>query len=492
MTSQEYLGLIKLLGPECVVVLTALAVLFADLRFWRGRSNANRLQRGVMMSTAGLVIAMLLAGSGENSANLMAGALVLSPVSQFLKLVLLLLTIATAWLCRDTDFTDHVGEFLALLLMAATGMMLLISTENLLMIFVSLELVSLSLYVMVAFNKRSAKSAEAALKYFLFGGMAATFTLFGFSLLYGLSGSINLPDIALALRAKGSDPLAMAAIVMVVTGFGFKIAAVPFHFWAPDAYEGAPAPAAAFIASGSKVASFFILAKLLQAGMPDVAASGSAAWKAFAPGWMPVIAILATASMIFGNLAALAQSGLRRLLACSAIAHAGYALLAVLANPQDAGPALLYYVTTYAMTLVGLFGLISAVERNNDDDSMTRLAGLSQSSPLLAGCLSVFGLSLAGVPPLAGFFGKFYVFVAVVKSGSSYSAHLWLVLVAIAMSCVSLYYYLQVLKQAWVAEPAADTKPAQASAALTFVIVALALGVVLLGCCPELLLAHLR
>ena len=490
MNDMDYPGLIKLLRPECVVVFTALAVLFADLKFWRLLPNATRLHRGAMLSTVGLVTAMLLVVFGENSADLLAGALVLTPVSQFLKLVLLLLTIATAWLCCDSDFTDHVGEFLALLLLAATGMMLLISTENLLMIFVSLELVSLSLYVMTAFNKRSARSAEAALKYFLFGGMAAAFTLFGFSLLYGLSGSIHLPAVALTLATKGSDPLALAAIVMVLAGFGFKIAAVPFHFWAPDAYEGAPAPAAAFIASGSKVASFFILAKLLQGGMPGAAGGGG--WSAFVPGWMPVVAILAVASMVFGNLAALAQSSLRRLLACSAIAHAGYALLAVLAAPQDAGPALLYYVTTYAMTLVGLFGLVAAVERGHGDDSMTRLAGLSQRSPLLAGCLSVFGLSLAGVPPLAGFFGKFYVFVAVVKAGSSYGSHLWLVLVAIAMSCVSLYYYLQVLKQAWVAEPSSDARAAKVGAALTFVVVALASGVVLLGCFPELLIAHLR
>ncbi|MSU35030.1 MAG: NADH-quinone oxidoreductase subunit N [Pedosphaera sp.] len=486
----DYPGLIKLLAPECVVVLTALAVLFADVKFWRGLPNGRRFGRGVTLSTVGLMAAALFAEFGENSADVLMGTLVLTPVSQFLKLVLLLLTLATVWLCGDTDFTDHVGEFLALLLLAATGMMLLISTENLLMIFVSLELVSLSLYVITAFNKRSSRSAEAALKYFLFGGMAAGFTLFGFSLLYGLCGSIHLPDIALALNTKGSDPLARAAVVMVLAGFGFKIAAVPFHFWAPDAYEGAPAPAAAFIASGSKVASFFILTTLLQSGMPG--AAGSGAWKAFVPGWMPIVAILATASMVFGNLAALAQSGLRRLLACSAIAHAGYALLAVLADPPDAKPALLYYVTTYAMTLVGMFGLVSVVERGHGDDSIGRLAGLSQRSPLLAACLSVFSLSLAGVPPLSGFFGKFYVFVALVKSGPSYSSHFWLALVAIAMSCVSLYYYLQVLKQVWVGEPLGDTRPAKVSAALTFVVAGLALGVVLLGCAPELLLAHFR
>lgn len=485
----DYPGLIKLLAPECLVVLTALGVLFADLKFWRGLPSRQRFGRGVALATVGLLAAALFAGMGEKSADLLVGTLVLTRVSQFLKLVLLLLTLGTVWLCSDTDFTDHVGEFLALLLLAATGMMLLISTENLLMIFVSLELVSLSLYVMTAFNKRSSRSAEAALKYFLFGGMAAGFMLFGFSFLYGLSGSIHLPDIAVALRTKGSDPLAMAAIVMVLAGFGFKIAAVPFHFWAPDTYDGAPAPAAAFIASGSKVASFFILITLLHAGMPG--AAGSGAWEGFVPGWMPIVAILATASMVFGNLAALAQSSLRRLLACSAIAHAGYALLAIMAEPADAKPALLYYVTTYALTLVGMFGLVSVVEGGNGDDSMGQLAGLSQRSPLLATCLSVFGLSLAGVPPFAGFFGKFYLFVAVAKSGPTLSSF-WLVLVAIAMSCVSLYYYLQVLKQAWVAVPVEGSVPARAGGPLVLGVLLLAIAVVLLGCVPELLLRFLR
>ncbi len=485
----DYPGLIKLLAPECLVVLTALAVLFADLKFWRGLPSAQRLGRGAALATVGLLAAALFIGLGEKSADLLVGTLVLTRVSQFLKLVLLLLTLGTVWLCSDTDFTEHIGEFLALLLLAATGMMLLISTENLLMIFVSLELVSLSLYVITAFNKRSPRSAEAALKYFLFGGMAAGFMLFGFSLLYGLSGSIHLPDIALALRTKGSDPLAMAAVVMVLAGFGFKIAAVPFHFWAPDTYEGAPAPAAAFIASGSKVASFFVLVTLLQAGMPG--AAGSGAWKAFVPGWMPIVAILATASMVFGNLAALAQSSLRRLLACSAIAHAGYALLAVMAEPADAKPALLYYVVTYALTLVGMFGLVSVVEGGDGADSISQLAGLSQRSPLLAVCLSVFGLSLAGVPPLAGFFGKFYVFVAVAKSGPTLSSF-WLVLVAITMSCVSLYYYLQVLKQAWVAVPVVESAPTRAGGPLVWVVSLLAFAVVLLGCVPELLLRFLR
>src|SRR5207248_9791509 len=212
----------------------------------------------------------------------------------------------------------------------AIGMLFLVSSEDILMIFISLELTSLSLYILTAFNKRNPKSAEAALKYFLFGGMAAGFTLFGLSLLYGLTGETNLGRIAGALKGAKLDPLLVVAIVMTVIGFGFKVAAAPFHLWAPDAYEGAPTPSAAFIASGSKVASFFIFAKVMLLGFAG--SEGSSAWRAYAPAWVPIIAVIAAASMLLGTLAALAQGNVKRLLAYSAIAHAGYALLGVLTD----------------------------------------------------------------------------------------------------------------------------------------------------------------
>ncbi len=202
--------------------------------------------------------------------------LVVDPLTQFVKIALLVLTIFTVLLSMDSDFTTHVGEYLALILLGAVGMMFLVSAEDILMIFISLELTSLSLYILTAFNKRDIKSAEASLKYFLFGGMSAAFTLFGLSLIYGLSGATNLREIATALAGKGLDPLLVVAIVMVVIGFGFKVAAVPFHLWAPDAYQGAPTPSAAFIASGSKVASFFIFAKVMMLAFAGAEGSGAA------------------------------------------------------------------------------------------------------------------------------------------------------------------------------------------------------------------------
>src|SRR5438445_9704704 len=234
--------------------------------------------------------------------------------------MVLVLASFTVLISIETDFTSHVGEYFALVLLAAVGMMFLVGSEDILMIFISLELTSLSLYILTAFNKRSLKSAEAALKYFLFGGMSAAFTLFGLSLLYGLSGATNLGQIAAALKGKGLDPLLIVAIVMTVIGFGFKVAAVPFHLWAPDAYEGAPTPSAAFIASGSKVASFFIAAKVMMIGFAG--AEGSAAWRDYASGWVPAVALGAALSMVLGTLVAIVQGSVLRTIADLAVEHA--------------------------------------------------------------------------------------------------------------------------------------------------------------------------
>src|SRR6266542_4519676 len=248
-----------------------------------------RLIIGALISCAGCAVVTAWILALPEPGNLLQGLLVVDPLTQFIKVALLALTIFTILISIETDFTTHVGEYFALILLAAVGMMFLAGSVDILMIFISLELTSLSLYILTAFNKRNVKSAEAALKYFLFGGMSAAFTLFGLSLLYGLSGATNLAQIAAALKGKGLDPLFAVAMVMTIIGFGFKVAAVPFHLWAPDAYEGAPTPSAAFIASGSKVASFFIAAKVMMIGFAG--AEGSAAWRDYASGWMPAVAI---------------------------------------------------------------------------------------------------------------------------------------------------------------------------------------------------------
>jgi NADH-quinone oxidoreductase subunit N len=277
-------------------------------------------------------------------------------------------------------------------------------------------------------------------------------------------------------------------MLMIVVGFGFKVAAVPFHLWAPDAYQGAPTPSAAFIASGSKVASFFILAKVMMVGFAGT--EGSGAWRNYSQGWVPVLAVLAALSVVVGNLAAIAQSSVKRLLAYSAVAHAGYALVGVLANQKSDGlAAVLYYATTYALTTVGAFAVVAVVQERAGDDQLATFAGLSKRSPLLAFCLMIFLLSLAGIPPLAGFFGKFYLFKAglFVKGGGAASLGLlWLVILALFMSAVSLYYYLQVLKQAFVVDAPPDAPSLTMSRVTGATLVLLAGAVLLLGAFPNL------
>jgi len=483
------------LVPEEIVIVTALAALVVDFAAVRRKTPAFRAAAVGGTACLGCVAAMLWLALVPEAKG--AEMLALTPLTQFLKMALLAMTVVVAVLSFGARFTRHLGEYFALLLIATAGMMLLISSENLLMIFIALEMLSLPLYVLTAFNKGSAASAEGALKYFLFGSVAAAFTLFGISLLYGMTGDLQLGSlaekIAEKLKTPPLEPVYYAGLVMTLAGFAFKVAAAPFHFWAPDVYEGAPAPIACFIASGSKVASFFVLARIIVEGFGPM--HGKAGWEGFEAGWMPVLAVLAVVSMVAGNIAALVQSSVKRLLAYSAIAHAGYALLAFFGNPQQMLPALFFYVITYALTVLGAFAVVAVVENSGGRDRLGDWAGLGRRSPLLAGCMFVFMLSLAGIPPLAGFFGKFYVFTAALggttAGGKPDLAMLWLVIIAVAASAVSLYYYLQVLKQIYSAEALADSKPFCPPYAALVSIALLAGLVIALGCAPGWLLGKL-
>ncbi len=495
----SYLDFLRLAIPETIVVVAALAVLGVDLVVLRGVETRLRLLIGTMISCVGCLggVAWLLAF--PQTGNFMHGMLVANPLTRIVMIALLLLTIATLLLSLETRFTPHIGEFFALVLLGTVGMLFLVSTEDILMIFVSLELTSLSLYILTAFDKSSVKSSEAALKYFLFGGMAAAFTLFGLSLLYGIAHSTNLGQIAQAIAQKAThasagagashltlDPVLILAIVLTVAGFGFKLATVPFHLWAPDAYQGAPIPSAALIASGSKLAGFFILAKVMFLGFAG--AEGTVAWRAFLPGWVPLLAVIAAASMVLGNLAALVQGSVRRLIAYSAIAHSGYMLIALLSHQVEAMAPLLYYVMTYGLTTLGAFGVVGVVQERAGGDRLADFAGLGRSAPLLSFCMLIFMLSLAGIPPLAGFFGKFYLFSFALSAPGSGLGLLWLVSLAIGMSAVSLYYYLQVLKQIYVVPTAASGTSVKTPVSTQTVLVLLALAVLVLGCVPGLVL----
>ena len=462
--------------PETILVVTALVVLGLGVSVPKSRSL--------------ITVATLLGGFAAAAAvfhfpvdgNFLHGMVVLEPLARMFKLVILGLGLAAVVFASDSFPETHFAESLAMVLFSTVGMMLLTGTEDLLMIFIALELTSIPLYILAAFDKESPSSAEAGLKYFLIGSVSAAFLLYGLSLIYGVTGSTNLQAIA---RFSGApDPLLIAGIVLTLAGFAFKVAAVPFQLWAPDVYEGAPTAAAALIASGSKVAGIFILARILAAGFGGWA--GSAGWGQFLPGWAPVLALMAAASVLLGNMAALAQSNVKRLLAYSAIAHGGYLLIGLCSASQGSLAAVLFYVVIYALTTAGAFGVVAIVEKQRGGSGLDDFDGLAKSSPVLALCLLVFLISLAGIPPLAGFFGKFYLFTAALGNPSL----LWLVILAVAMNAVSLYYYLIVLKHAFVLPAPEEVRPSN-SPASGILVAALALSVLAIGLAPDLLLTPL-
>ncbi len=283
--------LLRLTAPEIVVALAGLLVLILDLGVLRRATLAMRFHAAVVLSCVGCAIALGMLAKFPARGALPTGMLVVNPLTQLVQMALLALAILVLLLVNSARFTTHVGEYCALMLFATTAMMLLVSTQNLLVLFISIEFLSLSLYILTAFDKESQPSAEAGLKYFLFGGMSAGILLFGFSLLFGLSGSLALEPIGAAVAASPGDSLLKIALVMVVAGLGFKIAAAPFHMWAPEVYQGAPTWSAALVASSSKVASFFALFVLLRLGL--MGAAGSAAWGGYTAGWAPLMAIVA-------------------------------------------------------------------------------------------------------------------------------------------------------------------------------------------------------
>ena len=506
-STMSYFELLKLVSPETIVVITALAVLTFGLAAGRGKSSvtistAKPAQSGSDTSTAtgicsvigalGLAIAIGAVLLLPRSATLFGGMLVITPLTSLFKIICVTLAFFTVLLTTSEESLRHPGEYLALVLFATVGLMLLVGSEELLMIFIGLELLGLSLYVMTAFDKTDVRSAEAGLKYFLFGSTSSAFTLFGISLIYGMSGTTSLAAISEKLASVSVQPLLGIGIVMTLVGFAFKIAAAPFHLWAPDAYQGAPVPSAGFIASASKVASFVVLGKIVLVGFAPL--HGDAAWHAMVAGWSPVLAALAALSILVGNLVALAQSNVRRLLGYSAVAHAGYTLIGLVAGDRDGFSAALFYATIYAITLVGAFGVVAMVRRETGGDDLSNFRGLASRSPLMAACMSVFMLSLAGIPPLAGFFGKFYLFSAALRAGADHGLF-WLVTVALLGSFISLYYYLIVLKAVFVDEPALSAarhaNVVSADLLPRTIVAVLAAAVLLIGVAPQPLAAQI-
>jgi NADH-quinone oxidoreductase subunit N len=504
----NYEDLFRITLPETALEVAAFVVLVVDLGFLRKAALKMRVAVASLLGVGGCGAALWALRVSDGAGYSLDGDQLLAQGGYITAAQsgILILTALTLLLLIDSVFTKHVGEFVAVVLMAAAGGLLVASAQDLLVIFIGLELLSLGLYILTAFAKSSGKSAESAMKYYLFGGMSAAFLLFGFSYLYGLSGSTSLQKVILGTylaASHGGTPLLMIALVMVAVGLGFKVAAVPFHLWAPDTYEGAPAPAAAFIASVSKVASFALLISISSASLHFLESFHTARFvsiTAIPPGaarpvvefgfrsaWPLILMVLSVASMVLGNLAALAQSSVRRLLAYSAIAHAGYILLglAFYSWSNLTANAILYYILTYALTTIGAFGVVSVVERATGSDRLDSFRGLHKRNPLLAATLLVFFLSLAGIPPLVGFWAKFNLFAAVlgVSAGPIPFA---LVALAVVLSVVSLYYYLQVLKRAYVM-PAIDESPIHAHPVTLAVLLLIAAAIIVLGCFPALL-----
>jgi NADH-quinone oxidoreductase subunit N len=477
----SYLELLKLAAPEAIVVVTALVVLTIGL------TSARAALFGPIVAALGIAAAIAALLKLPPHANLFGGMLVLSPLNSLFKIICLALAGVTVPLAASEKSLRNPSEYIAILLLGAVGLMLLVGSEELLMIFIGLELLGLSLYVMAAFDKTDLRSAEAGLKYFLFGSTASAFTLFGISLVYGMSGTTALAAIGQKIAAVPLEPLLAVGIVMTLIGFAFKIAAAPFHLWAPDAYQGAPIPSAAFIASGSKVASFVVLGKIVLVGFGP--AHGSAHWHAMIAGWSPVLAALAAFSILLGNFVALAQTNVRRLLAYSAVAHGGYTLLGIIAGGRDGFSATLFYTSVYAVTLIGAFAVVGVVRRETGGDDLQNFAGFAARSPFLAATMSIFLLSLAGLPPLPGFFGKFYLFSAALHAGENHGL-LWLVVLALFGSFLSLYYYLIVLKMIFV-EKSSDSGDSSHIARHNFManatIAVLAALVLFLGLMPQAL-----
>jgi len=478
MTGVSFLNLYSITLPETILEVVSILILVIDLGFLRKASQTFRMTAAGALGIMGCVNAA--AWLIRHPAPLALGdALVSGPLVAAAQVGILALTILVLLLSLRAEFSRNPGEFVAIVLLATTGMMLVTAARDLLVIFISLELLSLSLYVLVAFAKNRAESAESALKYYLFGGLSAALMLFGFSYLYGLTGTTSLPGIAAALAVGTTSPLLIVSLVLVAAGLGFKVAAVPFHLWAPDTYQGAPAPVAALIASGSKVASFAVLVAVTGAFVPMQAAAKGASWVALLL-WM------AGASIVLGNLAALVQTSVRRLLAYSAIAHAGYMLLGIAAHTPQSGAAVLYYAITYAVTTVGAFGVVAIVERAEGSDRLDAFSGLSKRNPLLAATMLVFLLSLAGITPLIGFWAKFNLFSAVLRAETASVWGLGMVAFALGASAVSLYYYLQVLKRVYVSRPA-TVEPVTASNLEVGTLLLIALAVVAMGILPGIL-----
>ena len=454
--------------PAALVALTGLVTLLAQAFTPKGQRAPS-----AALSLAGLsgaLASVWLLGQEPTRGAVLAGALTADGLSLFLQAVILAVAIVTVLLTPGYLSANGIerGEHYALLLFSVVGMLGLVSSLELVSMFVALEIMSVALYGLAGIDRGRRESQEAALKYFVTGSFASAFFLYGVALLYGVTGSTSIERVARALGVMGPQalPLAVLGTAMLLVGFGFKIASVPFHMWTPDVYEGAPTTVTAFMSAGVKAAAFGALLRVFDTGLTSLASH-----------WQPLVAALAIVTMLVGNLAALAQTSLKRLLAYSSIAHAGYLMTALVARPALASEAILFYLVAYAAVNLGAFGVIAALARDGREPAtVADLAGLSERRPALAAALAVFLVSLTGIPVTAGFVGKFNLFAAAISAGK---IGIVLAIVGMLTSVVSAYYYLRVVVAMYMEPPLGEEKfPAVPAAAVLALV--LSAGVTLL------------
>ncbi len=515
------------LAPALVLAAWGLLVLLVDVFLARRLSLTARRQSVGVLSLVGVGVALLSAivvywvplslqanAEGweswfkpstirylsEPDPLLFFGTIAGDAQTGFFNILYTILLGLIIWLSMAWPFTEEWGEYLALLFWATVGMMLLTAAEELITLFITLETMTICLYLATALEKTKRRSAEGGLKYFVYGSVSSALFLFGLSMVYGLTGTTQFEAIRKILAAGSEGGLSgnvagATAILLMMVGFGFKVAAVPFHQWAPDAYEGAPAPVTAWIATGSKIASFVALMKVF---LHALGPWSNPATSITGPGWLGVIAIISAVTMTYGNFAALAQRNLKRMLAYSSIAHAGYILVGVAAaslatgGPKAAG-AVLYYLVVYAFANVGAFAVAAWLVRDKNTDDIDDLNGLGFQQPMLAVCILVLMLSLIGIPPLAGFFGKFYVFMEALdeRQGQRPVALIWLVALGLFNSVVSAFYYVRVLKAMFLRSPSGKplgpaTRPVAAPIAIATIVV------VVFGVMPDWLVGMMQ
>ena len=467
---------LELFLPELSLAAVAVIVILLDLFIQR---------KGwlVLISIIGIVVSagFTLAMWGGNSQAIFNNMLAVDNFALFFKL--LFLGIATLVILSSVDYVSKFarfqGEYYALILISTLGMMLMAATAELISLYIALELTSISLYVLVGFLKDS-KSSEASLKYMLLGAVASAVLLYGMALVFGFTGKTQLGEIALAIQAASFSPALILGIVLMIAGFGFKIAAIPFHMWVPDVYEGAPTPITAYLSVASKAAGFAIILRFFYSafGLPQ--------WLSL--DWGLTIAVLAAIGMTVGNMAAIPQTNIKRMLGYSSIAQAGYLMVGLAtvgfspASDILGRSGVLFFLASYALTNMGAFVAIIAISNKLDSDLIKDYSGMFKRAPFLALALTLCLISLIGMPPAAGFMAKFYIFSSAVQHNL-----LWLVVIAVINSVISAYYYLRVVKVMWLGEPASEEK-VPSSGALRVALALSCLGVLLLGIIPGLMM----